>query len=134
MANLAQLMLGAAWIPMFFFVNLYLQQVLGLGALASGAALLPLTVTIMIGMIAAAPHEAAAGSRQLHGIHAAVVHPRRPHLDRAGAGEHLPRLVRAAAHHQPPPILVALVALVALVGEPGEVVAISARNASASLR
>ena len=40
---------------MFFFVNLYLQQVLGLGAFASGAALLPLTVTIMVGMIAVAP-------------------------------------------------------------------------------
>jgi predicted MFS family arabinose efflux permease len=54
-ANLAQLLLGAAWIPMFFFVNLYLQQILGLGAFASGAALLPLTVTIMIGMVAVAP-------------------------------------------------------------------------------
>jgi EmrB/QacA subfamily drug resistance transporter len=54
-ANLAQLLLGAAWIPMFFFVNLYLQKVLGLGAFASGAALLPLTVTIMIGMLVAAP-------------------------------------------------------------------------------
>ena len=54
-ANLAQLLLGAAWIPMFFFVNLYLQQVLGLGAFASGAALLPLTVTIMVGMIVLAP-------------------------------------------------------------------------------
>ena len=40
---------------MFFFVNLYLQHVLGLGAFASGAALLPLTVTIMVGMIAVAP-------------------------------------------------------------------------------
>ena len=48
-------MLGAAWIPMFFFLNLYLQQVLGLGAFASGAALLPLTVTIMVGMVAVAP-------------------------------------------------------------------------------
>ena len=54
-ANVAQLLLGAAWIPMFFFVNLYLQQVLGLGALASGAALLPLTVTIMVGMVTVAP-------------------------------------------------------------------------------
>ena len=54
-ANIAQLLLGAAWIPMFFFINLYLQQVLGLGAFASGAALLPLTVTIMLGMIAVAP-------------------------------------------------------------------------------
>jgi MFS family permease len=40
---------------MFFFINLYLQQVLGLGAFASGAALLPLTITIMIGMVAVAP-------------------------------------------------------------------------------
>jgi MFS family permease len=54
-ANLAQFLLGAEWIPMFFFINLYLQQVLGLGAFASGAALLPLTITIMIGMIAVAP-------------------------------------------------------------------------------
>ena len=54
-SNAAQFLLGAAWIPMFFFLNLYLQQVLGLGAFASGAALLPLTVTIMVGMIVAAP-------------------------------------------------------------------------------
>jgi EmrB/QacA subfamily drug resistance transporter len=54
-SNAAQLLLGAAWIPMFFFVNLYLQQVLGLGAFASGAALLPLTVTIMLGMVGVAP-------------------------------------------------------------------------------
>ena len=54
-SNVVQLLLGAAWIPMFFFVNLYLQQVLRLGAFASGAALLPLTVTIMVGMIAAVP-------------------------------------------------------------------------------
>jgi EmrB/QacA subfamily drug resistance transporter len=54
-ANAAQFLLGAAWIPMFFFINLYLQQVLGLGAFASGAALLPLTVTIMVGMVAVAP-------------------------------------------------------------------------------
>jgi predicted MFS family arabinose efflux permease len=54
-ANAAQFLLGAAWIPMFFFVNLYLQQVLGLGAFASGAALLPLTITIMVGMVTVAP-------------------------------------------------------------------------------
>ena len=54
-SNAAQFLLGAAWIPMFFFLNLYLQQVLGLGAFASGAALLPLTVTIMVGMIVVAP-------------------------------------------------------------------------------
>ena len=47
-ANLAQLLLGAAWIPMWFFLNLYLQQVLGYGAFESGAALLPMTVAIMV--------------------------------------------------------------------------------------
>jgi EmrB/QacA subfamily drug resistance transporter len=54
-ANLAQLLLGGAWIPMWFFLNLYLQQVLGYSAFPSGAALLPMTVLIMIGMIALAP-------------------------------------------------------------------------------
>ena len=47
-ANLAQLLLGAAWIPMWFFLNLYLQQVLGYGAFEGGAALLPMTVAIMV--------------------------------------------------------------------------------------
>jgi EmrB/QacA subfamily drug resistance transporter len=54
-ANTAQLLLGAAWIPMWFFLNLYLQQVLGYTAFPSGAALLPMTIVIMIGMIALAP-------------------------------------------------------------------------------
>ncbi|HEX6353118.1 MFS transporter [Actinophytocola sp.] len=54
-ANLAQLLLGAAWIPMWFFLNLYLQQVLGLGAFASGSALLPMTTVIMLLMIGVAP-------------------------------------------------------------------------------
>ncbi|WP_199430965.1 MFS transporter [Qaidamihabitans albus] len=54
-ANIAQLLLGAAWIPMWFFLNLYLQQVLGLGEFAAGAALLPMTVAIMLIMIAVAP-------------------------------------------------------------------------------
>ncbi|WP_405098481.1 MFS transporter [Micromonospora sp. NBC_01412] len=54
-ANLAQLLLGGAWIPMWFFLNLYLQQVLGYSAFPSGAALLPMTILIMIGMIVLAP-------------------------------------------------------------------------------
>lgn len=54
-ANLAQLLLGGAWIPMWFFLNLYLQQVLGFTAFPAGAALLPMTVLIMIGMIVLAP-------------------------------------------------------------------------------
>jgi len=54
-ANLAQLLLGAAWVPMWYFLNLYLQQVLGYDAFASGAALLPMTIFIMVAMIFLAP-------------------------------------------------------------------------------
>ena len=54
-ANLAQLLLGGAWIPMWFFLNLYLQQVLGFSAFPSGAALLPMTGLIMLGMVVLAP-------------------------------------------------------------------------------
>ncbi|MEV6276351.1 MFS transporter [Nocardia sp. NPDC051832] len=54
-ANIAQLLLGAAWVPMWFFLNLYLQQVLGYSAFPSGAALLPMTTLIMLGMIVLAP-------------------------------------------------------------------------------
>ncbi|MBP2334745.1 EmrB/QacA subfamily drug resistance transporter [Saccharothrix coeruleofusca] len=54
-ANIAQLLLGGAWIPMWFFLNLYLQQVLGFGAFASGSALLPMTTAIMLLMVVVAP-------------------------------------------------------------------------------
>lgn len=65
-ANVAQLLLGAAWIPMWFFLNLYLQQVLGAGAFAAGAALLPMTVLIVVAMIAVAPRlQARFGARAM---------------------------------------------------------------------
>jgi EmrB/QacA subfamily drug resistance transporter len=54
-ANVAQVLLGAAWVPMWFFLNLYLQQVLGYGAFQGGAALLPMTLAIMLGMVVVAP-------------------------------------------------------------------------------
>jgi predicted MFS family arabinose efflux permease len=54
-ANVAQFLLGAAWIPMWFFLNLYLQQVLGYGAFEGGAALLPMTAAIMLLMVVVAP-------------------------------------------------------------------------------
>ena len=41
-------------------------------------------------------------------VGALVVDPRRAHLDRARAGQHLPRLVIAVAHHQPAAVLVPL--------------------------
>jgi EmrB/QacA subfamily drug resistance transporter len=50
-ANLVAALLGAAWIPMWFFLNLYLQQVLGYGAFEAGAALLPKTAAIMLLMV-----------------------------------------------------------------------------------
>jgi len=50
-ANLLMALLGAAWIPLWFYLNLYLQQSLQLSALASGLALLPMTVTIMVLMV-----------------------------------------------------------------------------------
>jgi Na+/melibiose symporter-like transporter len=40
---------------MWFFLNLYLQQVLGYGAFEGGAALLPMTLTIMVLMVLVAP-------------------------------------------------------------------------------
>jgi MFS family permease len=51
LGNVLMALLGAAWIPLWFFLNLYLQQTLNLSAFASGLALLPMTVTIMVIMI-----------------------------------------------------------------------------------
>ena len=50
-ANVVMALLGAAWIPMWFTANLWLQQVLGAGAFEAGAALLPMTVVIMAVMV-----------------------------------------------------------------------------------
>lgn len=51
--NIVMALLGAAWIPMWFFLNMYLQAVLGYGALDSGLALLPMTLAIMLLMMMA---------------------------------------------------------------------------------
>lgn len=51
-ANLVMALLGAAWIPGWYFLNLYLQNVLGDGPFRAGASLLPMTIAIMILMIA----------------------------------------------------------------------------------
>ncbi|CAN5487079.1 DHA2 family efflux MFS transporter permease subunit [soil metagenome] len=50
-ANVSMALLGAAWIPAWFFLNLYLQQVRGFGAFAGGLALVPMTLTIMVLMV-----------------------------------------------------------------------------------
>jgi EmrB/QacA subfamily drug resistance transporter len=50
-SNVVMALLGAAWIPMWFFLNLYLQQIQEYGPFESGLALLPMTVAIMFIMI-----------------------------------------------------------------------------------
>lgn len=54
-ANVTLFMVGGASVPMWYFLTLYLQQVLGYGPFATGAALLPMTVFIAVGMMAVAP-------------------------------------------------------------------------------
>ena len=51
LGNVLMGLLGAAWIPLWFYLNLYLQQTLQMSALASGLALLPMTLTIMVIMV-----------------------------------------------------------------------------------
>ena len=46
--NIVMALLGAAWIPAWFFLNMYLQSVLGYDAFESGLALLPMTLAIML--------------------------------------------------------------------------------------
>ena len=90
-ANLAQVLLGAAWIPMWFFLNLYLQQVLGYGAFEGGAALLPMTAAIMLGMVVVAPKVIARLGRQGPDGHRPAA-PRHGHGDPvAGAAGRLVR-------------------------------------------
>jgi EmrB/QacA subfamily drug resistance transporter len=47
-ANATGLMIGASLFSMFFFISLYMQQVLGYGALKAGISYLPLAGTIII--------------------------------------------------------------------------------------
>ncbi len=54
-SNIVMALLGAAWVSMWFFLNLYLQQILNYGPLESGLALLPMTVLIMVMMVGATP-------------------------------------------------------------------------------
>jgi EmrB/QacA subfamily drug resistance transporter len=47
-SNVAGLLLGASLFSMFFFISLYMQQVLGYDALKAGFAYLPLALTIIV--------------------------------------------------------------------------------------
>lgn len=49
--NIIMLLMAGAWIPLWFYLNLYLQQILEYSAFNSGLALLPMTIAIMILMV-----------------------------------------------------------------------------------
>ena len=48
-ANLVMFLVGAAFFSMWYFLSLYLQNVLGYGALKTGMAFLPMAIAIIIG-------------------------------------------------------------------------------------
>jgi EmrB/QacA subfamily drug resistance transporter len=54
-SNAVALLIGASLFSMFFFISLYMQQVLGYGPLKAGVAYLPLAVTIIIAAGIASP-------------------------------------------------------------------------------
>ena len=47
-ANLVVVLLYAAFFPVWYFLTVYLQQVLGYGALTTGLAFLPMTLSIFV--------------------------------------------------------------------------------------
>lgn len=49
--NIVMALMAGAWIPLWFYLNLYLQQSLHYSAFASGLALLPMTFAIMVLMV-----------------------------------------------------------------------------------
>jgi EmrB/QacA subfamily drug resistance transporter len=52
-SNVVMALLGAVWVPMWFFLNLYLQQVLRFEPIAAGSSLLPMTMLMMVLMVGA---------------------------------------------------------------------------------
>jgi EmrB/QacA subfamily drug resistance transporter len=64
-ANAVVFLLGAGMFGMWFFVSLYLQQVLGYSPLEAGLAFLPMTVTIIVGSMVASRLTARRGAKPL---------------------------------------------------------------------
>jgi EmrB/QacA subfamily drug resistance transporter len=64
-ANAVVFLLGAAVFGMWYFVSLYLQQVLGYSPLEAGLAFLPMTVTIIVGSTIVARLTARRGAKPL---------------------------------------------------------------------
>jgi predicted MFS family arabinose efflux permease len=64
-ANAVVFLLGAGMFGMWFFVSLYLQQVLGYSPLEAGLAFLPMTLTIIVGSTVASRLTARRGAKPL---------------------------------------------------------------------
>ena len=64
-ANAIVFLLGAGMFGMWFFVSLYLQQVLGYSPLEAGLAFLPMTLTIIVGSTLTSRLVARRGARPL---------------------------------------------------------------------
>jgi EmrB/QacA subfamily drug resistance transporter len=64
-ANAVVFLLGAGMFGMWFFVSLYLQQVLGYSPLEAGLAFLPMTLTIVVGSTIASRLTARRGAKPL---------------------------------------------------------------------
>src|SRR3954468_11884723 len=67
-ANVVVFMLGASVFAMWYFVSLYLQQVLGYSPIEAGLAFLPMTAAIIIGSTLAARTVARVGAGTMLGI------------------------------------------------------------------
>src|SRR3954468_9779812 len=67
-ANVVVFLLGASVFAMWYFVSLYLQQVLGFTPIQAGPAFLPMTASIIIGSMLAARTVARAGAGTMLGI------------------------------------------------------------------
>ena len=84
-ANVTGLLMGAALFSMFFFISLYMQQILGFDALEAGLAYLPLAGSIVVAAGVASqltqPPGRAPGARGRHGARG-----HRPGLVLAGLG------------------------------------------------
>ncbi len=98
-ANIVGLLIGASLFSMFFFISLYMQQVLGYSAIKAGLSYLPLALAIILsaGIGSALVDEARlqAGARGRHGVHRGRAALVRPGLHRRRLPERHPRSVAA---------------------------------------
>src|SRR5205085_2007668 len=67
-ANVVVFLLGASVFAMWYFVSLYLQQVLGYTPIEAGLAFLPMTAAIIIGSVLAARSVARVGAGTMLGV------------------------------------------------------------------